>query len=161
MQNISWNLFWTVIACSGVVYYLAVYLLNFSGITALQRKIVTAASLKARNETNVTLLAGNPAQGDPDGIGDYRKDQYQDAGSEHIEYIESSCLDEVTAYLEQCRKSKADKREVLLAIRRIITKYPALQNTHSKASLTSMLTVLVQDTCAIHLGEKDFAVVWS
>lgn len=79
---------------------------------------------------------------------------------ESDEYLLQTCADEITAYLQEAKRKKCLKTELLFALNRIVQKYAPQLDEDLKTTITNMLKAQCEDICAIHLNGDDLKAVW-
>jgi hypothetical protein len=151
-NTISWQSYWTAMALTTAFYYLAIYLLYVrnSSLEAFGQgpnKEGSVFSLSEKSQTQPSLFDDS-----------YNKDaSYTQDNREHIAEF---CMDELKAYFENQKKTKAVKSEVVYALYNILQKYPALRSSEYKESLTKIIATECENICSIHLNAEELKGVW-
>lgn len=148
-NTISWQAYWMAIAFITAGYYGVVFLLYFRKNISFSTGAGTAGTLRdSSTQSDHTSMNGtlanefsSPAEG----------------SSEHLVY---ACMDEINAYIQEAKRTKADKENFLLSLRRILSKYPAIKATEYKEAITSVLISEAAHHCSIHLSEAEVDSVW-
>lgn len=159
-NNISWQGYWITLALIAAAYYLVVYLLYFRKDFSIewrkgfQRGFKSPFSAPASKDR---LSRDNPNQ-QPSLF--ENSDEFQASETDTIEYAVQACMDEINAYLEEAKRSKCIKEEVLFGLRSILTKYPAISKSGYKDSLTSLVINQCEYLCSVHLNSDDVMGVW-
>jgi hypothetical protein len=69
-------------------------------------------------------------------------------------------MDELNAFFENQKSSKAVKSEVMYALYGILQKYPSLRNCDYKESITNVIALQCENICSIHLSAEELKGVW-
>jgi hypothetical protein len=143
-NNISWQDYFIFLAVSTALYCLVIYLLYFknSSITNFQTK-------QGSFNTKQTSID------QPSGLFD--QDSY---GEKELQNTVYACMDELNAFFENQKASKAVKSEVQFALHGILQKYPSLRNSDYKESITNVITLQCETICSIHLSAEEMKGVW-
>lgn len=72
-----------------------------------------------------------------------------------------SLLDEVNAYLNEAAQSDFNKEEILMALRFLIGKYPALLNAAHRSSIENLIVSACESYCSLHLDESELNGIWT
>lgn len=161
MQQISWQSYWTTLAIIVVLYYAIVVFLFYrnklifwtQGTASGSRVQQAAAPLDNFHEQkidgNVSLLKDDDrnAFADP-----------QPGSEEHIVY---SCMDECNAFFEAAKSSKPVKKDLILSLQQILSKYPTLKSSTYKESISNVIAAQCKQNCVIHLDEEDKVLLWA
>jgi hypothetical protein len=141
---ISWDEYFIFLAISTALYYLVVYLLYFrnAGEISLQTKHRTYDGEQSSREQPPTLLD---------------QETYAEENLQHIVY---ACMDELNAFFENQKSSKAVKSEVMYALYGILQKYSSLRNCDYKESITNVIALQCENICSIHLSAEELKGVW-
>jgi hypothetical protein len=144
---ISWQGYWIFLAILLVGYYLVIYLLYF------------------RSDFTIRL-AGNRRQWAP--VGQDGKVQgaafpstYEPDSSSEVDLQASGCADELAAYFQEASRSKAAKKELLVALTKLLTKYPALRSSSYVEALNNLMRSEAAHHCSVHLSSEEVVQVWS
>jgi hypothetical protein len=157
-NNISWQGYWITIALLTAAYYLIIYLLyyrkDFS--IAWKRNPNTKESpfFSVVADTTTPLATGEQ----PSGFDNPEEFQLPEKNS--IESVVYACIDEVNAYLEEAKRGKCVKEEMLYALQSILRKFPVIAESEYKASVTNVLVTQCEYYCSVHLNADDVAKVW-
>ncbi|HWI93865.1 MAG TPA: hypothetical protein VNT20_21445 [Flavisolibacter sp.] len=147
-SNISWQEYWTLLVAITLVYYIVVYLVYFrNGSSLSSPKQVFNLDTSANGDNQPTLFeVDNP------GIKQTMK--------ESEEYIIEACIDELNAFFENGKKTKAIKHELMFGLFTILQKYPSLRSSDYKESLTNLIATQCENICSIHLSAEELKGVW-
>lgn len=69
-------------------------------------------------------------------------------------------LDEMKAYFLQGEKAINNKEEILSDIRKILKKYPEIQDSELKSSFQNFLILDCENSCSVALSEDDVNRLW-
>lgn len=147
-NNISWYDYWTSLAVITFAYYLAVYLLYFrnrNSLSFIKQILIPRDSVKEDRQ---------PA------LFDNQISEFQQPSKDSEEYIVYACMDELNAFFDNQKKSKAVKSEVMFALHGILQKYPALKSSEYKDSLFNVIATQCENVCSIHLSAEEMKGVW-
>ncbi len=72
-----------------------------------------------------------------------------------------SLADEVNAYLSEAAQNDFDKEEILMALRYLIGKYPALLNAAHRSSIENLMVSACENYCSLHLDESELNGIWA
>jgi len=140
LQGISWGGYWTFVLLITAGYYLVVYLFYFRA----------EGFLKKLNPLNISS-----------------KERYritEDEGLQNKEAAEDSlfnaCLDELNAFFDNQKKSRAIKREVINSLRMVLQKYPSIEISGYKDCLSNLIATQCQSICSIHLSSDELRDLW-
>jgi hypothetical protein len=146
-SSISWQEYWTSLTLITLGYYLAIYLLYFKKGIQLSSQQQVFNSESSKEETQPTLFEVN----DPD------SKQRVKAGEEHVI---QACMDELNAFFENQKKTKAIKSELMFSLHTILQKYPSLRHSDYRESLTNVIATQCEAICSIHLSAEELKGVW-
>lgn len=149
-SNISWQQYWSSVVIIILAYYLVIYLLYF-------RKGFALLLPSRRHELNLIPKGkeeSQPSLFENDGL---ESKQMTANNEEHIAY---ACMDELNAFFENQKASKAVKSEVLNALHGVLQKYPLLRNSDYKESITNVIVMQCENICSIHLSAEELKGVW-
>jgi len=154
LSKISWEAFLIFIALSTLVYYLLVYLLYFR--TELKAGIPHTTSKSFDNSETFSFKTEkkNPSLFDPIPINRAPSD---DEAQESMAY---ACMDELNAFFENQKKTKALKPELMHSLFTILQKYPSLGKSAYKESITNVIALESENICSIHLSAEELKGVW-
>jgi hypothetical protein len=141
-ENISWQCYWTTIVLCSIVYYLSVYLLYFRKESGIHTKQVggSAVAVKTRESSSFCAEGGETATIE--------------------EKQEQSCLDEINAFFEAQKKSKAVKKELIYGLRGIVQKYFSLNGSPYQQALSNVMIMQAETICSVHLDDEEIKEVW-
>jgi hypothetical protein len=149
-SNISWQQYWTSVVVITLAYYLVIYLLYFRKGFAL----LFPSGLHEYNSPLKEKEESRPSLFENDSLG---FKQMTENNEEHIAY---ACMDELNAFFENQKSSKAVKSEVMYALYGILQKYPSLRNCDYKESITNVIALQCENICSIHLSAEELKGVW-
>lgn len=159
-NNISWQGYWVSIAILTAGYYLVIYLLYF-------RKDVSIGwnkSSTSEEENPFTSFTADSAASQSAAIKQHtlfhNSEEFQHPAKDTVEGAVYMCIDEVSAYLEEAKRNKCVKEELLYALQSILRKYPAIAASEYKESVTTVLVDQCEYYCSVHLSADDVLCVW-
>lgn len=153
LKEISWSSYWIFIAYSLIAYYCIV--LAMYDLKAKLAKVSASKTIWAKQTLEQEAVQKVPAPIQDDASSDFL---YPPTDS--TEFSVYACVDEVNAYLEEARRRKGNKDELITALQQIIAKYPTIKDTEYEASLSSVIVTQCAHLCFIHLTEADMSRVW-
>lgn len=135
-----------VIALTIAAYYLKNYILS----THKDSKDATSKNQRSKclNATQTSLFATET------------ESRFPKSAEQHAEQIVYSCLDELNACLEEMKRMKCNRLDLIRSLKTIIAKYPSLKSSDYKESLNNMLVVQCENMCSVHLSADDMVLVW-
>ena len=149
LHPISWHSYWTALILSYAGYYVIVYLVYFRRaavpIPPSGKKTNAVAN---KSGMQLPLIAENK---DPD---------FAEPPANSEEHAVYACMDELNAFFDNQKKSKAVKSEVMYALYSILKKYPSLFHSQYKESLTNVVATQCEAICSIHLSAEELKGVW-
>lgn len=156
-NDISWQSYWATLALITTSYYLAIYLLYFRNDV----KINWNRTSKISDNVNQDFAEGfgyNFKHNSPDKLNEsFFKERQDDfhTSSENEEQLFFTCLDELTAFLEESKRSKCVKEDLIASLQRLLQKYPTTKNSEFKESLTKAIIIQCEDICSIRLNTEE------
>lgn len=136
-------MYWTMVIVLSIVYYLSVYLLYFRKEAGVKSKR-NAGSLFAV-QTNQGVSCETERNQTPT-----------------VEELQAqSCLDEINAFFEARKKSKAVTLELIQGLHRIAQKYSSLKGSPFETALSNVMVIQAETICSVHLGVEEIKEVWS
>jgi len=154
LNTISWQGYWLSLALCLVGYYLTVYLLYFQS----DFKISLPSKRKSPNSHAFLQPRSEGVQEPGIDLSHHPEFQKPDPGSdEHVVY---ALIDEVAAYFNEAKKVKAVKEELLFALQRIVTKYPAIKDSAYKESIGSVIISEANHHCSVQITSEEMGSVW-
>ena len=157
-NNISWQGYWITIALFTASYYLFIYIRYFRKSFFLEGKKRIAAEEQPFSFVNEPADRPSATTEQPE-LSDH-SDDFQLPAKDTIEGMVYTCMDELNAYLEEAKRSKCVKEEMLLALRSILRKYPAIAASEYKNSVTTVLVSQCEFVCSVHLSAEEVLGVW-
>lgn len=158
-NNISWQGYWVSIAILTASYYLVIYLLYFRKDFSIEWK----KNSKSR-DSFLTSVSTNTADLQPATSTQptlfHNLEEFQLPPKDTIESTVYTCIDEVNAYLEEAKRHKCVKEDMLHALQAILRKYPSIADSEYKASVTNVLVTQCEYYCSVHLSADDVVRVW-
>jgi hypothetical protein len=153
-NTISWQSYWIAIAAGTAVYYLFVYLFYFKGSVGI-------ISLKDHSQgPNTPALSQTKEPEMQPSLFDRGYSDHRSSIEENEDHIIEACMDELNAFFDNQRKSKAVKSELMYALYTILQKYPSLRNSDYKESLSNVISTQCENICSIHLSAEELKGVW-
>ena len=153
-SNISWQGYWITLALISAGYYLVIYLLYYRN----DFKIIIPKKLQNHSgNTSSAFSSVEKPSGQPSLFEENRNVLHPTDAEDRLV---SSLMDELTAYFEEAKKFKCVKEEVIYALQRILSKFPAVKSSVYKESLTNVIVSEAELHCSIHLSADDMVKVW-
>lgn len=149
LNTISWQGYWVCTALATIAYYLFLRYVYFRGslFNGLHRS-------KKEPSTVTTSNSGvNRGTLSEDIISISRPSQNE-------EQLWDACMDEINAFFEAQKKSKAVKGEVVFALHQILQKYSALREPETYESISNAIKVQCENICSISLSDEELKGVW-
>lgn len=142
--TISWHQYFIFLGVSTILYYLVVYLLYFRNTleTGIHQRLDSFNSDSTKKE-ELPSLFDHPSNAE-----------------DNLEPTVYACMDELNAFFENNKKSKAVKSEVMFALHSLLQKYPALKNSDYRQSITNVIATQCENICSIHLSAEELKGVW-
>jgi hypothetical protein len=154
-NNISWQGYWITLALLSAGYYLVIYFLYYrSDFTIILPKRKSPTS-RGDNRTAFPPRANSASTS-----ASLTQEEFEVPSKDSEEYPIYSLMNEVTAYFEEAKKARCEKEEVLYALRRILSKFPAVKSSVYKESLTNVIVSEAELHCSIHFSADDMEKVW-
>jgi hypothetical protein len=138
-NTISWHSYWTTLAICLAIYYPIIFLLYY-------RKELKFSFQKR--------LAGEVHSFDPD------EEAFQMPTQDSDEGVVYACMDEVNAFFEEAKKRKWGNDEMIRALQMIMNKYPSIEGSGYKQSVTNVLRNQCEHNCGIKLTNEELDRVW-
>lgn len=158
LNNISWQGYWVTLALLTAGYYLVVYLLYFR--KDFKISLPGKAGLPKSPSASPAVTSFLKEQAQPSLFRDGETEDEFSTPTDPTEQAVYACMDELTAYFESAKKAKVMKTEVLFAVQRILQKYPSLQTSEYKVSITKVIQTEAEHHCSVHLNEEEMRKVW-
>jgi hypothetical protein len=144
-NTISWQSYWTAIALATSGYYVFVYLVYF------KRNV----GMIFQNENQTTNAFVHPKEDHQPSLFDHPSN-----AEDNLEPTVYACMDELNAFFENSKKSKAEKSAMMFALHSLLQKYPALKNSEYRQSITNLIATQCENICSIHLSAEELTGVW-
>lgn len=139
LNTVSWGNYWLFVVTSTSIYYLVVYFLYFKG-DLLKRGIFSSAM---KEKTDLPSFH-----------------QPMSASSTNDEIVVDACINELNAFFENQKKSKAVKHELMHGLYSILQKYPSLRHSDLRDPVSSIIRTQSETICSIHLSAEELKGVW-
>ena len=152
-NNISWQSYWTAIAITTTGYYLFIYLIYFRSSVGI--------IIQKKGKEDLDRLSFIKKENQQPSLLDHEESDYPSFTEDEPEHVLYACMDELNALLDNQKKSKAVKGELMFALRTILEKYPTLRNSDYKTSITNVIATQCESICSIHLSADELNSVWS
>jgi hypothetical protein len=154
-SSISWQTYWQIIGVITVLYYALVYLTYFRDFMSLpvlkrgggDKALGGPVYLRRENEQEPSSS-------------DQMEENRPAFSKENEEQLVSVCIDELDAFFDSQKKSKAVKGELMHGLYSILQKYPSLRHSDYKESLSGVIATQCQNICSIHLSAEELKGVW-
>jgi len=153
-NTISWQSYWIANALTTAAYYIFVYLVYFKGsfkrlshMDHMQGAPVGELFEVMPPETLPSLF-------------DKEYDKCSAPAGENEEQMVEVWMDELSAFFDNQKKSRAIKSEVMYALHGILQKYPSLRRSAYKDSITNVIAAELENICSIHLSAEELKGVW-
>lgn len=163
LNNISWEGYWITIALLSAGYYFVVYLLYFRKDFSIEwgkRSNEQAKSPFFSYSSGKSGVVDHKENLQQTSLFDNPVEEFQIPEADSLEHVVYSCMDEISAYLAEAKKSRCAKEEIIYAFQSILKKYPALSTSEYKESLTNVLVSQCEHDCSIRLSADDVVRVW-
>lgn len=146
-NSISWQGYWIFLAILLVGYYLVIYLLYFrSDFTMKLAGSRRQWAPVEQDEASQPLIFQHATEKD---------------ASREADLQASGCADELAAYFQEASRSKAAKKELLVALTKLLAKYPALRSSSYVEALNNLMRSEAAHHCSVHLSSEEVVQVWS
>ncbi|WP_121356762.1 hypothetical protein [Flavisolibacter nicotianae] len=159
-NNISWQGYWITIALLTAGYYLVIYLLYFRKDFSIEWR----KDSKRNEESPFLSTSPDSAVSFSDAVQQSSLfdnfEEFQRPSADTIEHAVYTCMDEINAYLEEAKRSKCIKEEMLYALYSILKKFPAISTSEYKESVTNVIVNQCEYLCSVHLNADDVVRVW-
>ena len=143
-NTISWHQYFIFLAVTTILYYLVVYLFYFrNSLETSIRQKVDSFNYNSTKKEELPSLFDHPS--------------HAEGNLEHTLY---ACMDELNAFFENSKKSKAVKSEVMFALHSLLQKYPPLKNSEYRQSITNVIATQCENICSIHLSAEELKGLW-
>ena len=139
INNISWQGYWITLALISAGYYLVIYLLYYRHDFKvwIQRKPYNSDGIVSASESII-----------------------QPPAEKNAEPLIDSCIDELNAFFEESRRKKVIKEELIYSLQLLLKKYPSLNDSEYKESLSNLIATQCEDTCLVRLNADEVYHVW-
>lgn len=158
LSYVTWQGYWTCIALSCAAYYLWIYLKYFKssllkfGAGKEESNTVSFQSLRYHQQSTEIF----PPKTEEDAQPVVEQDAQTDD-----EYAAYSLMDEVNAYLQEAKRTKCVREELVFALHTIVKKYPSLAPTSWADAVNKFLVAECKQVCSVHLSEEEVRHVWN
>lgn len=150
-HEISWHSYWTWVLAITFIYYLFVCICYFrESIRRFLNHWPTTQTPFVNSGTKEQDLMPNLFDG-------HHSSANNSNGEEHVA---QSCMDELDAFFENQKRSKAVKSELMFSLYSILQKYPSLKSSEYKQSVTNIIATQSENICSIHLSAEELKGVW-
>lgn len=161
INNISWQGYWIFLAITIAIYYLLIYLLYYRNGLKISwhiklhdnNPIVDKFYSATQKKTGASELQETSFVEDAN--------DFQRPSIESDEYVVYACMDELTAFYEEAKRSKWEREDLIRSLQMILTKYPAIKKSPFKDSVTNVLVAQCEHIFSIRLSAADLVGVWS
>jgi hypothetical protein len=162
INNVSWQGYWISIALITTGYYLFIYLFYFRS----DFKIFLNRKSQSGNNVQFTSVSNfqNKVKGLPE---DFQQPSFfnlsgdfQSPPKDSEEYVVYACMDEMTAFFEAVNKTTCEKEKIIISLKLLLQKYPAIKVSQYKDSLTNVIVTQCEKICSIHLNAEDVVGLW-
>jgi hypothetical protein len=151
--NISWQSYWLSVALLITGYYLFVYLVYFRSDIKVNWKVKDRRASKLFLSDNAVNMKGDLLQNDLD-------ESFALPYPETDENIVYAFIDELNAFLDESKRSKCIKEQLLSSIGLLLKKYPTLKDSAFKESVLNVIVTQCESVCSIHLKVEEVVHVW-
>jgi hypothetical protein len=160
LNNINWQGYWITIALLIAGYYLVIYMLYLRKDFSIEWR----KGSKPNEESPFFSTSPNSAVSSSDAVHQPPLfdsfEEFQRPSANTIEHAVYTCMDEINAYLEEAKRSKCIKEEMLFALHSILKKFPAISTSDYKESVTNVIVNQCEYLCSVHLSADDVVRVW-
>jgi hypothetical protein len=143
ITTISWHQYFIFLAVSTILYYLVVYLLYFRTASGVRIQKWGSFNNDLIKKEELPSLFDHPSNVE-----------------DNLEDTVYACMDELNAFFENSKKSKAERSEVIVALHSLLQKYPSLKNSEFRQSITNVIATQCENICSIHLSAEELKGVW-
>ena len=148
LNTISWQGYWTCIALATISYYLFLRFVYFrenlfNGFRPSGKKTESVTSQRAdihRNSISENAVPIIPL--------------------DQIERACNACMDELEAFFEEQKRTKAVKGELLFSLHILVQKYPLLRESEYHIAISNAIKVQCENLCSISLNDEEVKGVW-
>jgi len=149
LNNITWQGYWVTLAIISLGYYLVIYALFYrKDFKVLIPPHQEASPL--RNDSATSKGQGKASVENDDGL--------SSPGQSDAAVFD--CMDELTAFFEESKRSKCVKEELLYALQPILSKYPSLKNSQYQDSINNVIASEAKQHCSLQLSREEMIHVW-
>ena len=149
-HSVSWHTYWTAIITASLVYYIIVYVAYFRPAlnSALTGKWFANFSTSTElTDADETIPASIPRS-------------LETSVSEVEDHVIQACIEELNAFFENQKKSRAIKTELMHSLHILLCKYPSLKSSAYKEALSNVIATQCENICSIHLNADELKGVW-
>ena len=133
LNEIAWQTFWLAIMTVFVLYYSVIYWFYFRG---------NAISFHPKHPGVI---------------------ESSDAGISRVQeedIIVHACLDEISAFIEEKKKYRTVKADVLNGLQHIFQKYPSIKGSSYQEAIQKVIATQCTNSCGIQIDCDDIGKVW-
>ena len=162
LSSISWKEYICLVAIVSTMYYIVIYLKFY--------KISTPASHKLKS------LAANGSNGHPEqpeeplnksSVLSLKKTSLTDTNYDDSappwdedEIRVYPCTDELNSFFNGLLPNECSKEEVIRKVQIILKKYPKVETSTYKDSVSALILMHCEEVCSFHLNEEEVVRIW-
>ncbi|RYZ18945.1 MAG: hypothetical protein EOO10_25050 [Chitinophagaceae bacterium] len=150
-NTVTWQGYWIAIALLSAGYYIVIYLLYFRHdfkVSLRKGENRKWALSEEKGSLQPTLFESNTPT------------DFDNKTATEVDQLVNACTDELSAYFGEAGRSKGAKEEMLFALSKLLSKYPALRFSEYQALLNNIIQSEAQHHCGIHLSREDISKAW-
>jgi len=159
-NNISWQSYWIAIALFSAGYYLVIYVLYFRHDFVIRRSKASTSAAESSFLSQTTTGQDSQSGAAQQSFLFNHPEDFQRPEMNTMEHTVYTCMDEINAFLEEARRGKCVKEDVIVDLHRILRKYPTISTSEYKESLTNVIVGQCEYRCSVHLSADDVVRVW-
>ena len=147
LSQISWTDYLQMIACALTVYYTCI-------VTKYYRHDLVNF---LKGEKSFAIRHNSSSKKNTDIPPDFALNH--DVENQNSKLVQS-LTDEIQALISATGKSLPEKREVLLSLQQLLSKYPTVKSSSDKAFIEHFIIAEYATNCSVHLSEVELQSVW-
>lgn len=144
---ISWSAYFTAIVVVLIIYYAVIGYMYYRK----EIKLAFSNSVSFHSYTNHSLQQIPPI---------VKNENYQADVSDDLPLQVQSFIDEVKACLQEAAGNQYNKDKILHLLRRLVSKYPSIEDSAYKLSLEQFIINECETHCAVCFSDVDLGEIW-
>jgi hypothetical protein len=157
LNHISWQAYWTCIAILVSLYYFFVIVKYWYQDMV---KLVNRGFVFGR-ATPGNAVRPQISKDDSDTAPWEIEQDFQRPPESTLEHEVYVCMDEVNALLQEMKKQKCVKEELLFKLFEILRKYPLLRQSEFKESMSNVIMAECYSVCSVQVSPEEVGRLWS